>query len=102
MGVKGPDIASALLIAPGTAADSWDVTGAATINHVDVAGWRPGRRVSLEFDAGATVAHNAGLPPPGSVPFLLAGAANFVATAGDTLTLWYDGAVLRELSRAVI
>jgi hypothetical protein len=102
MNKKGPDIASASVISPGLAADGADITGTTTINHVNVAGWPIGRRYTFQFDASVTVTHNAGAPPAGTVPLLLAGAANLSATAGDTLTVWYDGAALREVGRAVI
>ena len=47
----------------------------------------------------ATITHAAGGATGDEKDFALAGAVNFSATAGDTLTLVYDGTVWREIAR---
>lgn len=98
---KGADLASAntLTLAAG---NSFDVTGTTQINQITTGGRYVGEVIVLQFDAALTVSNNAIVPPAGTAAILLAGAANLSATAGDTLTLWYDGTVWRELARAVI
>lgn len=98
LGTKGADVASAADVALGNG-NVFDITGTTTINTISATGWTAGSVAILQFDASVTVAHNAAGT---GASILLAGAANFSATAGDTLTLVYDGATWRETARAVI
>lgn len=97
-GQQGADVASGTNIAL-TQGNYFDITGTTTINTISATGWRAGSVVMLQFDASVTVTHN-GAGTGASI--LLTGAANFSATAGDTLTLVYDGTTWRETARAVI
>lgn len=97
---KNADIAAASSIVP-TTGNFFDVTGAGTINQMIENTYNPGSVVTMQFDAGATVTHNAGSPPATTFAFFLAGAVDFVATAGDTLTVINDGAFWREISRSI-
>lgn len=99
-GKQGTDVASETDITLGDG-NYFHITGTTAINTIAAAGWPSGSLVVLQFTASVTVAH-AGAGDFDSI--LLAGAANFSATAGDTLTLIYDGAngVWRECARAVI
>ncbi len=96
---KGSDVASANTITLGQGT-YFDITGTTQINLITSTGWDLGAQVTLQFDASVTVAHNQA-DSGADVGILLAGAGNFSATAGDTLTLRYDGK-WREVSRAVI
>ena len=99
-GQKGADVASADAITLGDG-NYFDITGAVTINHMINTNWQAGSVVTLQFDAGATVTNAAGGAAGAEQDFALAGAANFVATAGDTLTLVNDGTLWREIARSV-
>jgi len=79
-----------------------DVTGTGTINHIQDSTWQSGSIITLQFDAAATVTHNASTPPATTSAVLLEGGIDFVAAAGDKLTLYYDlsGDVWRELARS--
>lgn len=98
LAAKGADVASANDITLGDG-NYFDITGTTQINTIAGAGWTPGTPVILQFDASVTVKHNtAGT----GVVLLLAGAADFAATAGDTLTLVYETTAWRELARTVV
>lgn len=99
-GQQGTDVGSAndMTLSQG---NYFDVTGAVQINGIAVAAWRAGSVVSLQFDSTPTVKHNTAAGA-GFASFQLAGAVDFVASAGDTLTIIYDGTFWRELARAVI
>ena len=99
---KGSDVASASTLTPGSAANSFDVTGSTTIDYITTTGWQAGAVILLKFEASVTVTHNAGSVPGSTAAILLAGAANFSATADDTLLLLYDGANWREIARTVV
>ena len=99
-GQKGPDVASADAITLGDG-NYFDITGAVTINHLINTNWQNGSIVTLQFDAAATLTNAAGGATGAEQDFALAGAANFVATAGDTITLVNDGTVWREIARSV-
>lgn len=77
-------------------------TGTTTINHITTTNWIAGSSVTLLFETSLTVTHNAGSPPANTAPILLAGAANFSATANDSLTLMWNGTNWRETARTVI
>lgn len=82
-------------------ANVWPITGTTTINRIASTNWQAGAQITLLFSTAITVHHG----QASSAPFrriLLAGAVDFVASVSDTLTLVYDGADWREISRAVI
>lgn len=95
------DIASAGDMTLGSDGNLFRVTGTTTINGIASAGWGTFSEITLYFTASVTVKHNTAASA-GFKSFLLAGAADFSATADDTLNLFYDGTVWREKSRAVI
>lgn len=99
---QGSDVASADEIALGADGNYFDITGAVQINHINNTGWIAGTIVVLQFDGAPTVVHNSAAPAGTEASILLAGAVNFVATAGDTLVLIYGGTTFRELARTVI
>jgi hypothetical protein len=99
---KGSDVASADEITLGANGNCFDVTGALTINHINKTDWPAGTVVILQFDASATVTHNAGTPEGTEASILLAGAVPFTASPDDTLQLYFDGVTWREVSRTVI
>lgn len=91
-------IASANNITLGNA-NAFDVTGTTQINTIATTGWTSGSTITLRFSTSVTIAHNTA--GTGAV-LLLSGAANFSATADDSLMLQYDGTSWREVSRTVI
>jgi hypothetical protein len=101
LGAQGSDVASANDTTLGLNGNYFDVTGATQMNGIATAGWTRGSMVTLQFDGAPTVKHNTAASA-GFASFQLAGAADFAASAGDTLTLRYDGTYWREMCRAVI
>lgn len=99
--IKGTDIASAGTITAGSA-NVFDITGTTAIDYLTTTDWANGSMVTFQFDASVTVNHNTGSVPANTKPFLLAGAANFSATAGDTLTVYLHEDGWREMCRTVI
>lgn len=97
-GVKGSDVASANDITLGSG-NAFDITGTTQVNTIITTNWTNGSVVVLQFDGSVTVAHNTA--GAGGV-ILLAGAVNFSATAGDTLTLMLHEGSWREIARTVI
>lgn len=104
LGFQGADTAAAndLTLPKG---NSVEITGATQINAIVTTGWTLGSIVTLIFASTPTVKHNTA-GGAGTAVILLAGAADFVASAGDTLTLIYSEQggtnAWREFSRAVI
>lgn len=103
---QGVDIASTADITLGTDGNVFEVTGTTTIDHISNSGVPNGRMVTLVFNASCTVNHNTATSGS-NVKILLSGAANFAATANDTLTLvlsenTVDGIAWREICRTVI
>lgn len=94
------DVASATTVTPTT--NTLNITGTTTINHITTNVLQGGTWLVLMFNDNVTVTHDAGSPPANTAPILLAGAANFSATANDTLMLVYDGTDWREVARTVI
>ena len=94
-GNKGADVASAATI---TLVDGnlFDITGTTQIDAMTSTNWQPGSMVILHFDAALTVTHNTGADG-----FFLQGAASFVTTADDTLTVIWNGTRWEEISRSV-
>ncbi|MEK6881340.1 MAG: hypothetical protein AABY22_17085, partial [Nanoarchaeota archaeon] len=86
--------------------NSFEITGTTTIDLILITGWRNGSQVTLIFNESLTVRH--AIATSGSnVTILLSGAANFSATANDSLTLILSettagGQAWREKSRTVI
>ncbi len=105
MEYKGSDVASAANITL-SIGNYFDITGTTTIYRINEsitnqADWEAGSLITLQFDAAVTVRH--GEATSGTYRGLrLAGATHFNATAGDTLTLRFDGTYWREVARAVI
>lgn len=98
LGKKASDVASANDITLGDG-NYFDITGTTQVNTIAATGWTAGSVVTLQFDASVTVKHNTSGT---GASLLLAGAADFSATADDTLTLVYDGTTWRETARTVI
>lgn len=101
LGKQGADVASGTDLTLGSG-NYFYVTGTTTIHGVINTGWTAGSLVVLQFAASVTVTHS-GVPDAGDA-LLLAGAANFSATAGDILGLVRDEAAgaWREVFRTVI
>lgn len=99
-GGKGADAASANDTTLGHG-KYFDITGTTQINGIATAGWDTGVVITLQFDSNPTVKHNTAASA-GFASLLLAGAGDFSASAGDTLSLLYDGSTWREVARAVI
>jgi len=78
-----------------------DITGATEVQRILGTGWIAGSIVVLQFDSNPQVTHNTAAGG-GYFGIQLAGAGNFSATAGDTLTLVFDGAWWRECARTAI
>jgi hypothetical protein len=101
-GRQGVDVASAAEIILGDG-NYHVVTGTTTI-HSMITGsdWTSGSVVYLQFSDNIQIKHN-GTPDSGAA-FVLAGAVDFNATDGDTLTVIRDSPndVWRETSRSVI
>ena len=100
---KGADIASATTITLGNDGNFFDITGTTIIDFITTTSWRSGSVIILQFDASVTVRDRtiSGAPGAGAADIALAGAANFSATADDTLTIVFDGTDWRELARSV-
>jgi hypothetical protein len=100
MATAGADVASASTLTLGNG-NYFKVTGTTTIDYITTTGWQAGSEVTLEFAAALTVTNGGGAPPGGTAALKLAGAANFSATADDTLTLVYNGTSWIEKCRSV-
>lgn len=100
---QGAAIASANNLALGTDGNYFQITGAVQINLIDNSNWQGGSRIMLKFSAGPTVKHNVAVSGVNK-PIMLSGAADFVATADDTLELIYDSTDSKwfELGRTII
>jgi len=79
-----------------------DVTGTTTLNHFQDTDWNEGSVVHWKFDSAITIGHNTATPPASTSAFDLEGGVDFVAEAGDKLSLYYDASDDRwiELSRS--
>jgi len=97
-GNKGADIVGAATITLGDG-NYFDITGNTSIDFMTTTGWQAGSVVVLQFDANGGANDNTSTPPANTVPFALAGVFN--SSAGDTLTVVFDGAFWREISRSV-
>jgi hypothetical protein len=104
LGFQGADVASANNLVLGNG-NVFEITGTTQINLISNLSWQNGSQVTLLFTATPTVKH--GQATSGTnITIRLAGAVDFVATAGDTLTLVLSEIggtqAWREVSRAVI
>ena len=98
---QGTTVASATAITLG-AGKRFHISGTTTIDLINEARWLDGDEFTLHFDGSLTVTH-AAAASGSDRPILLAGAANFSATANDQLTLQYDRARnFYEVARTVI
>lgn len=76
------------------------ITGATQINAITTTNWQAGSEVTFIFDSTPTVKNNTA-GGAGTAIMLLAGGADFLATANDVLKLVYDGTSWFEVSRSV-
>jgi len=102
---QGADVASANDLTLGSDGNCFEITGTTQINAITITGWKNGAIITLLFASTPTVKHNTSGGANTAV-ILLAGAADFSATAGDTLTLRLSEIggtqAWREIGRAVI
>ncbi len=102
---QGADVASANDLTLGADGNTFEITGTTQINAITTAGWQNGTMITLLFTSTPTVKHNTA-GGGGTAVMLLAGAADFSATAGDTLTLILSEIggtqAWREIARAAI
>lgn len=98
---KGTDIASANDSVLTLTGKQFDVTGSVTMNGLLSTYILVGTEVILQFDDAPLVKHNTAASA-GYASFQLAGAADFEASAGDVLHLYFDGTYWREISRTII
>lgn len=101
LGAKGADVGSANDLTLGADGNFFGITGAVQINAITTSGWTSGSTVTLKFASNPTVKHNTA-GGAGTAVILLAGAADFVASANDNLVLQYDGTQWNEIGRTVI
>ena len=102
---QGVDVASANDLTLGDDGNVFEITGATQINAITNTNWPSGSTITLLFSSTPTVKYNTAGGASTSI-ILLAGAVDFVASAGDTLALCLCeiGGVgaWREIGRAVI
>lgn len=102
---QGADVSSANNLVLGSDGNSWEITGTTQINLISNLGWQNGSIITLLFTSTPTVKHNQTTSST-NISIKLAGAVDFAATAGDTLTLLLSeiGGTQgwREIGRAVI
>lgn len=79
----------------------FDITGTSTINGIAIANWQAGSSVTLKFDSSPTLKHNTAAAS-GYASLILENVSDFIAVAGDNITLRYDGTYWRETSRTVM
>lgn len=105
LGAQGADVASANNLALGSDGNVFEITGTTQINLISNVGWQNGSKITLLFTSTPTVKHNQTTSST-DITIQLAGAADFAATAGDTLTLVLSEIggtqAWREIGRAVI
>lgn len=103
---QGADVASATNLTLGTDGNSFEITGVTTVDLISIVEWQNGAIITLIFNESLTVRH-AIATSGNNVTILLAGAANFSASANDTLTFILSettagGQAWRELARTAI
>jgi hypothetical protein len=99
---QGANVGAAGTLTLGTDGNFFSITGNTNIDFITTTNWQAGSEITLQFTGTPTVNHNTGSPPGSTAAILLAGAANFAATANDTLTLVYNGTNWVEKARTVI
>jgi hypothetical protein len=103
--LQGADVVAANNLVLGTDGNTFEITGATQINLLSNLSWQNGAKITLLFASTPTVKH-AQATSTTNITILLAGAVDFVASAGDTLTLVLSEIggtqAWREISRAVI
>jgi hypothetical protein len=103
--VQGLVVASANDLVLGNVGSVFEVSGTTQINAIKTAGRSDGAVVTLLFQSTPTVKHNTA-GGTGTAVILLAGAADFAASAGDTLQLMLctisTVQAFRQISRTVI
>ncbi len=97
---KGANVASAGDLTLGADGNTFHITGTTTINAITTTNWQAGSEIILIFDASVTVKNNTA-GGASTATMLLAGGADFSATANDVLKLVYDGTNFYEVSRSV-
>ena len=102
---QGADVASANNLVLGSDGNVFEITGTTQINLVSNLNWQNGSQITLLFTSTPTVKHNQATSGT-NITIQLAGAVDFVASAGDVLTLVLSEIggtqAWRERSRAVI
>lgn len=98
----GASVAAAATLTLGTDGNLFAITGNTNVDFITTTNWQAGAEITLQFSGTPTVNHNTGSPPGSTAAILLAGAANFAATANDVLTLIYNGTNWVEKARTVI
>lgn len=100
---QGAAVNSANNLTLGSDGNYFQINNNTQINILDNTNWQGGSIVTLKFNSTPTVKHNQAASTTWR-PIMLVGAADFVATANDTLTLRYDSTdqVWYEVARAVI
>lgn len=83
---QGADVASANDMVLGNDGDTFEITGTTQINHIANTNYQNGAIVFLHFTSNPTVKHNQATSGA-NIVILLAGAADFVASANDVLVL---------------
>lgn len=102
---QGADVASANNLVLGSDGNTFEITGTTQINLISNLTWQNGCHITLLFTSTPTVKHNQATSTT-NITIQLAGAADFVASAGDTLSLVLceigGTQAWRETARAVI
>jgi hypothetical protein len=99
---QGASVAAASTLTLGLDGNFFSITGNTNVDYITTTNWQAGSEITLQFTGTPTVNHNTGSVPGSTAAVLLAGAANFSATANDMLTLVYNGTNWCEKARAVI
>ena len=100
LGKQGGDVASANDITLGDG-NYFDVTGAVEVQRILGTNWTAGSVITLQTDGAPSIKHGTAAGA-GYYGFQLAGSGDFLASAGATLVLAFDGAWFREISRTVV
>ena len=102
---QGADVGSANNLVLGSDGNTFEITGTTQINLISNLTWQNGAMINLLFTSTPTVKHNQTTSTT-NITIQLAGAADFVASAGDVLSLVLceigGTQAWRELGRSVI
>jgi hypothetical protein len=105
LGTQGSDVASANDLTLGSDGNVFEITGVTQVNRIVNTSWQNGSQVTLFFTGSVTVA-DAQASAGANITILLAGGANYSATAGDSLVLMLaeigGTQAWREISRTVV